>query len=183
VLGRYAPGTRRASGPVPVIADVGQKYMLPHFKPRDVRKCDGTVELIGVPSTESYKGQTWLGAKWIGYLGRVAEAPVSGRWFPEGDEWKFVSEDKAAFSFVKEEDLLLYDGYWGGRVYMVLAGLIWGKEEYIPNKPGDHKHCEICWATISLPDDAICYRSNKRDIVCPECYQRFVIPHSIDFIT
>jgi len=25
VLGRYAPGTRRASGPVPVIADVGQK--------------------------------------------------------------------------------------------------------------------------------------------------------------
>jgi len=27
VLGRYAPGTRRASGPVPVIADVSQKYM------------------------------------------------------------------------------------------------------------------------------------------------------------
>jgi hypothetical protein len=26
VLGRFAPGTRRASGPVPVIADVRQKY-------------------------------------------------------------------------------------------------------------------------------------------------------------
>ena len=33
VLGRYAPGTRRASGPVPVIADVRRKYEDPHQAP------------------------------------------------------------------------------------------------------------------------------------------------------
>jgi hypothetical protein len=33
VLGRYAPGTRRASGPVPVIADVSNQYAVSLDRP------------------------------------------------------------------------------------------------------------------------------------------------------
>ncbi|MCB1103329.1 MAG: hypothetical protein KDK74_01250 [Cephaloticoccus sp.] len=156
--------------------------MLPRFKPQQVSEHDGKIEVVGSVSSDNFRGQVWLGAKWIGYIGRVGEAPIEGRWFPVGSQWKFVSEDRQALAFKKEEELCLYDGYWGERALIVLAPLSWKKEEFVPTKQWDHEHCGICWATIAASTSMTSFLSSERDIVCPDCYQKYVTARSLAFI-
>lgn len=155
---------------------------LPRFTPHRISEHDGKIEIVGSASSENYRGQVWLGEKWIGYVGRVGEAPIKGRWFPAGSQWKFVSEDRQALTLKTEEELCLFDGYWGERAFIVLAPITWKKEEFVPTKQWDHEHCGICWATIAPTSSTTFFRSGERDIVCPDCYQRYVTARSLPFI-
>ncbi|MBA4136213.1 MAG: hypothetical protein C0518_02715 [Opitutus sp.] len=155
---------------------------LPRFTPHHVSEHDGKIEIVGSASADNYRGRVWLGEKWIGYVGRVGEAPIEGRWFSAGSQWKFVSEDRQALTIKKEEALCLYDGYWGERAYMVLAPLTWTKEEFVPTKQWDHEHCGICWFAIAPTSSPTFFRSSARGIVCPDCYQKYVTTRSLAFI-
>ena len=116
-----------------------------------------------------------------GYIGREAMPPVSGRWFSEGDRWRFVTDERRSLDFQVGDPLQLYDGYWGERAYIVLASLTWTEEQFVAKKEWDHDHCGICWATI-YPDAPKYFRSSDRDIVCPNCYEQYVQTHSLGFI-
>ena len=141
--------------------------MLPRFKPQQVSEHDGKIEVVGSVSSDNFRGQVWLGAKWIGYIGRVGEAPIEGRWFPVGSQWKFVSEDRQALAFKKEEELCLYDGYWGvylslleSMAYSPLPGLFIGQGLVM----------EYCWRE-DRPGAA------SGQLTRPECRRYFVGRH------
>ena len=46
----------------------------------------------------------------------------------------------------------------------------------------DHEHCEICWATISPAGEPIGMFAEPDHWVCCNCYHRFIVPRSLDFI-
>lgn len=101
------------------------------------------------------------------------------------------------------------DGYWGDRAELALdRSLIWREREYqapdavwfersrtmrpfsdeIPDggvlvKGGwNHEHCQICWETISQQTNPIGLFAEPNHWICKECYARFIIPRSLDFI-
>jgi len=154
---------------------------LPTFTPDHIGEVDHKAELSGSVSSEECLGQKWIGERWIGYIGREGEPPVEGRWFPEDGRWRFVSKKLESLDFQRGQALQLYDGYWGERAYIVLAGLAWTEGRFVAKKEWDHDHCGICWATIS-PNAPQYYRSSERDIVCPDCYKSFVLLRSLSFI-
>ena len=122
---------------------------LPTFTPDYLGEDGNKTELTGSVTSEEYLGQKWIGERWIGYIGREGEAPVQGRWFPEEGHWRFVGENPKSLDFPIGQPLQLYDGYWGERAYIVLAGLSWSEGQFAAKKNWDHDHCGICWATIS----------------------------------
>lgn len=104
------------------------------------------------------------------------------------------------------------DGYWGERAELVLgpkrswvrppfepvdavryesgSGHVLGKasdQGYPPTGAivkgaWDHEHCDICWATISPRTDPIGMFSEPDHWVCRECYAKYVVPRSLDFM-
>ena len=154
---------------------------LPTFTPDHIGKLDHQAELTGSVSSERYLGQKWIGERWIGYIGREGEPPVKGRWFPEHGQSRFVSEDPKSPDFQRGEPLELYDGYWGERAYIVFARLGWTEQQFVTKRESDHDHCGICWATISS-DNPQYFLSSEQNIVCPDCYDRFVLLRSLSFI-
>lgn len=153
----------------------------PTFTPESICEVDHKTELIGSVSSEDYLGQNWIGDRWIGYIGLEGEPPIEGRWFPENGIWRFVSENPKSLDFQMGKPLQLYDGYWGERVYIVLAKLTWAEEQFVVKKEWDHDHCGICWATIA-PAAPKYFRSSEQDIVCPNCYKNYVLLCSLSFI-
>lgn len=154
---------------------------LPTFTPERADEADQKIQLIGEVSAEAYMGQNWIGERWIGYIGRVGEPPVEGRWFQENGRWKFVSDNPNTSRFRLGEQLQVYDGYWGERAYIVLAPMKWTEGKFEAKKEWDHDHCGICWATIST-DESTYFRSSERDVICPVCYTQYVQLHSLAFI-
>ena len=154
---------------------------LPTFTPEEVHELDQKVELAGSVSAEIYLGQNWIGERWIGYIGRVGMPPVRGRWFSDGDRWRFITDERRSLDFHPDEPLQLYDGYWGERAYIVLAPMIWTEEQFVAKKDWDHDHCGICWGTIHS-DAPKHFRGSDRDIVCPDCYERYVVTRCLEFI-
>lgn len=154
---------------------------LPTFTPDYICEGDNKTELTGSVSSEEYLSQKWIGERWIGYIGREGEAPMQGRWFPEEGHWRFLGENPKLLEFPIGQPLQLYDGYWGERVCVVLAGFSWNEEQFAAKKNWDHDHCGICWAKIS-PDAPQYFSSSERAIACPDCYHRYVLPRSLSFI-
>jgi hypothetical protein len=94
----------------------------------------------------------------------------------------------------------LFDGYWGERTELVLdSSRNWQRIEFQPrdgvlyHNDGrvevieggwDHEHCSICWENISpdQPDNKYGYFDQNNDWVCQSCYEKYVIPKSLDFI-
>lgn len=46
----------------------------------------------------------------------------------------------------------------------------------------DHEHCDICWEKISPQTDAVAMFSEPDYWICRKCYEKFVVPRSLDFI-
>jgi hypothetical protein len=103
----------------------------------------------------------------------------------------------------------LFDGYWGERAELALNRLLeWREREYVaPDavwfersrtmrpfsgdvpeggvlvKSGwDHEHCQICWETISQQTNPVGVFAEPDYWICKDCYSRFVLPRSLDFI-
>jgi hypothetical protein len=158
-----------------------EKMNLPTFTPERVDAADERIQIVGNVSAQVYMGQNWIGERWIGYIGRDGEPPVEGRWVQEGERWRFVSENPRTSKFKVGEPLRLYDGYWGERAYIVLAPMNWTEARFEAKKQWDHDHCGICWATIDA-DAPRHYRSSERDVICADCYGRYVQLRSLAFI-
>jgi hypothetical protein len=105
-----------------------------------------------------------------------------------------------------------FDGYWGERAALVLdRNRQWKERAFEPvdavayeragdalvgnatnqNLPEggtlvkggwDHEHCDICWEKISPHTDPIAVFSEPDHWICRKCYEKFVIPRSLDFI-
>jgi hypothetical protein len=154
---------------------------LPSFTPERVDTIDQKVQLVGQVSSKVCIGQNWIGERWIGYIGRDEEAPVEGRWFAEDERWRFTSENPKAADFQVGQRLQLYDGYWGERAYIVLAPMAWTEAQFEAKKEWDHDHCGICWATI-CSEAPTHFQSSERNVVCPNCYEKYVQLRSLSFI-
>lgn len=102
------------------------------------------------------------------------------------------------------------DRYWGKRAALVLdRERRWSQRTFEPvdalafNRAGeirkatnqkvavggtlikggwDHEHCDICWGTISPKTDTVAMFSEPDHWICRRCYERFVVPRSLDFI-
>jgi hypothetical protein len=46
----------------------------------------------------------------------------------------------------------------------------------------DHEHCDLCWETISGQTDPVAMFCEPEHWICRKCYERFVVPRSLDFI-
>jgi hypothetical protein len=46
----------------------------------------------------------------------------------------------------------------------------------------DHEHCDICWQKISLQTEPVGMLSEPDHWICCKCYEKFVVPRSLDFI-
>jgi hypothetical protein len=46
----------------------------------------------------------------------------------------------------------------------------------------DHEHCEICWEKISPQTEPVGMFSEPDHWICCKCYEKFVVPRSLDFI-
>jgi hypothetical protein len=105
-----------------------------------------------------------------------------------------------------------FDGYWGERAALVLdRDRSWQKRTFEPvdavayKRPSDtlvgkatnqnlpeggtlvkggwdHEHCDICWETISPHTDPVAMFSEPDHWICRKCYEKFVVPRSLDFI-
>jgi hypothetical protein len=105
-----------------------------------------------------------------------------------------------------------FDGYWGERAALVLdRNRRWTQRTFAPvdavaykrprdtlfgkatnqnlpeggtliNGGWDHEHCEICSAKISPHTHPVAMFSEPDHWICRECYEKFVVPHSLDFI-
>jgi hypothetical protein len=106
----------------------------------------------------------------------------------------FLCEDPTVRGRLQEGASYPYlDSYWGDRAELVLdEGRTWQEAEFQPYDaistrgevlPGgwDHEHCSICWETIGCGGQAAGFVSGD-DWVCGECYRRFVVPKSLDFV-
>ena len=155
--------------------------MYPTFKVTEILKNPDGLEITGNLSSIYYKNEKWVDDKWLGFL-KDGNIMIYGRWKESDDNWKF---------FVKPEDILksnlevgkeyiVFEGYWGERVEIVIdENINWQKVVY--TSKDNHDHCFICWKTISEFVNQN-YMFGDQTIVCLECYEKFVKQCSFDFI-
>ncbi len=157
--------------------------MYPTFKITKFTKNPDGLELEGFLSSDSFKTEKWIDDGWLGFL-RSENQIIYGRWKKHNNKWKFLInlEDLPATSNLQpEKELVVFDGYWGERVELVLdKNIIWN--ELIYTTKDDHEHCAICWKTVSEFDNQNYMLGDNRIAVCLECFQRFVEQSKLDFI-
>ncbi len=152
------------------------------------------------------KGQVnkwrWVGENHFAYLYLPGGIMVEGKFRNVEEATKtiaFVFTDVDVNPKISKGDVIPYfDGYWGERALIVFNNnLSWQKSTFEPSDaiktyndgrkeeiPGgwDHEHCEICWATISQKESHNYMQSSQGDIICLECFEKYVKTRSIDFI-
>ena len=126
------------------------------------------------------RSETWIQSGWLGYL-RVGSRFVIGRWGEADGSWVFAPKDQNALEVIAEvREFEVFDGYWGDRAELVLdESLNWRKATW--SDPDDHDHCQICWGTINLKENACHFAVFTAVRVCPDCYSTYVTPRNIDF--
>lgn len=152
----------------------------------------------------SFQKPQWIGDRWITCIMLSPNKFIWGR-FTEintgNKTGKVILENKQEVSFLQAGAEYEYlDGYWGERAELVFdTSLIWEKTEFIPRDavrhladgrtedvPGgwDHEHCIICQESISQVDkQKYGYKDQKNNWLCERCFNSYVVPKKIDFIT
>jgi len=166
---------------------------LPKFRVETVSQED--IQTVIVGKVNRWK---WIGEKHYAYLVLNKNILIEGR-FRNVDEKTFkatfIPESPVEREKIQPKKTYPYlDGYWGERVQLVLDNsLSWTKADFTISrrrdgskksiKEGwDHEHCDICWATISLHENISYMKSSNDDIVCLECFEKYVEKQCIDFI-
>jgi hypothetical protein len=151
---------------------------LPHFQVREIE--NHPLRLIGELSNTRYGSQTWIRSGWLGDL-RVGSRFVRGRWSEADGRWVFAPNDQNALETIAElREFDVFDGYWGERAELVLdESLTWRETDW--SDPEDHDHCQICWDTINLNENARHFKVFAAVRICPACYSNYVEPRNVDF--
>jgi hypothetical protein len=156
--------------------------MYPKFTIREIQDNQGRIELLGQLSSTQCDGQKWIDVKWLGFL-QDREHLFYGRWHNAGNLWRFVFErvyEEADLQLGQE--LVVYDGYWGERVELVLNKNIDWREALFKAKR-DHDHCAICWVTISQEENREYKLGDSRNAVCLNCFENYIQRKDVGFIT
>jgi hypothetical protein len=76
-----------------------------------------------------------------------------------------------------------FDGYWGERAEIVLnENYKWSKKQYKQRGNWDHDHCSINWETIDENTNPVYYENNVSDMICENCYKKYIVKRDISFI-
>ena len=154
----------------------------PIFRVARVDTEAGAPHLIGSLTATNFGRETWVDDEYIGYLRRGATC-IRGRWRKLTDLWEFTLADPHTIPpFHAEEEVEVFDGYWGERAQLVLSeSTSWSPATWRQSE--DHDHCAICWATISAHENRSHVESSDGVRVCPACYRNYVQVRSLAFIT
>ncbi len=179
---------------------------LPTFTVTAIAECHATVSF----DNERWIGENHIACVVVDSMrfiwGRLAEVDLSaGNCIIVADQCDELATLSNGQSYPR------LDGYWGERAELVLdrskkweertftpvdavaftidGGNLVRKVSDGPTAEGDvvkggwdHEHCEICWATISRADNPTGIFAEPKHWICCDCYQRFVLPASLEFI-
>jgi len=162
-----------------------------------------TIDTDGV--SLSFNEPKWINERWIAYLMPQYGTLIEGRFVSvdlEAKTCRFIPKNKQTISTLSPDtDCEYIDGYWGDRADLVFSQTEgWKRTEFFPRDsvahypdgstkvmPGgwDHEHCEICMGTISqhTSHQHFGYRNPADDWVCEHCFQSFIEPKKLGFIT
>lgn len=158
--------------------------MYPTFKIQSIKAEAGTIELVGILSSDSCKDEKWVDDNWLGYLKDKAFM-LSGRWHKDNDKWKFLVqvEDASAAALYVGLEVTVFDSYWGERAELVSnKNVEWKEMSYKAKGSWDHDHCAICWATISESENTVYMLGDDREEVCLNCFESYIKQRSFGFI-
>ena len=165
---------------------------------------------VGHFDASPWIGENWIGYIYTGegpfIRGRFREVDLDAStcaFYP--DDATAISGLRSSVSYP------YLDGYWGERAQLVLdEHRNWERREFEPSDAlryptstggsmvtrssadaptggeviqggWDHEHCEICWETISLPDQPVGYFSPPETWICDQCHTNYVIHRSLAF--
>jgi hypothetical protein len=155
----------------------------PHFKVNKIVTDSEGTRLIGTLNTIKYGRERWIDEDWIGYL-RVDSVFIKGRWNRIGELWAFSISNHIDAERIKGQFVFdVFHGYWGGRAEIALnEDRQWERTVFQTVGNCDHYHCEICSAKIWERENREYMHSNDNLNICLSCYERAVVPHSLEFI-
>jgi hypothetical protein len=159
--------------------------MLPEFSITAIEKIDGALFIWGQLDRTEQGKEKWIKDGVSDSLIKKGTI-VSGRWYKEENIWQFRVDDSETdkISFFVGETVSVVDGYWGERVRLVFdTSMKWVKAEFKIKGRWDHDHCDICWQTISENENTTHYIGNDQHPICIDCYQNYVKPCDLSFIT
>jgi len=136
-------------------------------------------EVLGTVSATTFGKETWVADQCLGYLMRGTNL-IYGRWHSRGEHWGFRPEEPAALAHLHPVEWQVMDGYWGERAELVFdSNREWKRQQY--DGP-DHDHCAICWQKLGTEGSPEGYVDQDSTWICITCYDKFVVPRSLDFI-
>lgn len=136
--------------------------------------------LSGQLSSTGRDNHKWIDDKWVGFL-VDSNRFIYGRWFRRDDEWLFRPEEPTD-GFAEGRDYIAIDGYWGERIELMFPPFTWNPIIFVTKERSSHDHCFYCWATISDEENTAHMKSNRGEVACMDCFDRFVVAKSLDFI-
>lgn len=157
--------------------------LYPHFTvARVVTDAEGTC-LIGTASSLKFGREQWINDGWLGFL-KIESVLIKGRWRRIGQSWEFRLSHQTDVEWMEKfSELEVLDVYWGERAEIALnEKRHWKRSAFKATAGCDHYHCEICWAKIWEPENREFMKSQDNVNICLSCYERVVIPRSLEFI-
>jgi hypothetical protein len=166
---------------------------LPKFRVDDILRDDGTASVAG-----HLVGPIQVQANVIACLYVASGRFVWGRFTSVHEQERSAVLDLEDFSdrsaVVLGQQYPYLDGYWGERAELVHdTSRRWVRIEFHPRDlvengaivPGgsEHEHCGICWEKIAEYAQPFGYHDQRYDWVCERCYDTYVVPKCIDFIS
>jgi hypothetical protein len=166
--------------------------MFPRFRISRIE----TTGAVGSVTATHYGQQRWVEDQVHSFL-LSDRRVIFGRWYAKQGCWIFSPEVATAIHALapgSEWDIL--DCYWGERAEIVLdQHRGWTRTRFVPSEAQrfdsqgqsagegiwDHEHCALCWKTID-DHSPEAYVDDQDEWLCTDCYVRFVLPRSLDFI-
>jgi hypothetical protein len=152
--------------------------MFPVFR---VAPGEGSDIASGTVTRTTQGDETWIADRWLGYL-KAGDEMIAGRWYQEGDHWKFAPADRKDLERIHarpEWDVL--DGYWGERAKLVLDRTVPWRKACV-SEEHNHEHCAIDSEKLGVGGQPEGYVNAQEIWVCEQCFRKFVEPGSLDFI-
>lgn len=137
-------------------------------------------KLSGHLSSTTHDGHKWIDDDWVGFLADSSRF-ISGRWRKADDGWCFRPE-KPTDDLAEGRDYIAIDGYWGERIELMFAPFTWNPMSFVSIEANSHDQCFFCWTTISDQENTSHMKSNSGEVACVDCFDRFIVPKSFDFI-
>ena len=137
-------------------------------------------KLFGHLSSTTHDNHKWIDDNWVGFLADSSRF-IYGRWLKTDGGWYFRPAEPTD-GVTEGRDYIAIDGHWGERIELMFAPFTWSPATFVRSDSNSHDHCFYCWASISDEANTAHMKSNTGETACIDCFERFVVPKSLDFI-